>query len=156
MSFTIWKPASPQTNICALLLVALFLPRPAGAFEHEREEMLTAGADDFVAKPFRVATIFAKIEFHLGVRYAYEEAENGVTRSEGFALALGDRLRALPAEGRRDLREALLAGHVRRVRAAVERIQTDDEALRATLLAEVQAFRFDDLLKLLEGSDPAT
>jgi signal transduction histidine kinase/CheY-like chemotaxis protein/ligand-binding sensor domain-containing protein len=42
----------------------------ASALDHERDEILAAGCDDFVAKPFREATIFAKIREYLGVRYA--------------------------------------------------------------------------------------
>jgi signal transduction histidine kinase/CheY-like chemotaxis protein/ligand-binding sensor domain-containing protein len=47
----------------------------ASALEHERGEILAAGCDDFVAKPFREATIFNRIAQHLGVRYTYEEDE---------------------------------------------------------------------------------
>jgi len=41
------------------------------------------------------------------------------------------------------------------VRAAVERIRAEDEVLGAALLAEVQAFRLDDLLRLLEEDQGA-
>ena len=44
----------------------------ASALDHERGEILAAGCDDFVAKPFREATIFEKLQQHLGVRYASE------------------------------------------------------------------------------------
>jgi CheY-like chemotaxis protein/anti-sigma regulatory factor (Ser/Thr protein kinase) len=44
----------------------------ASALEHERSEILAAGCDDFVPKPYREATIFAKLAEHLGVRYVYE------------------------------------------------------------------------------------
>jgi signal transduction histidine kinase/CheY-like chemotaxis protein/ligand-binding sensor domain-containing protein len=45
----------------------------ASALEHERGEILAAGCDDFVAKPFHESTIFAKIREHLGVQYVYRE-----------------------------------------------------------------------------------
>jgi CheY-like chemotaxis protein len=44
----------------------------ASALDHERGEILAAGCDDFVAKPFRESTIFDKLQQHLGVRYAHE------------------------------------------------------------------------------------
>jgi len=47
----------------------------ASALDHERGEILEAGCDDFVAKPFRESVIFAKIAEHLDVKYVYEEAE---------------------------------------------------------------------------------
>jgi signal transduction histidine kinase/DNA-binding response OmpR family regulator/ligand-binding sensor domain-containing protein len=50
----------------------------ASALEHERSEILGAGCDDFVAKPFREATIFAKMREHTGVEYAYETGSRSV------------------------------------------------------------------------------
>ena len=45
----------------------------ASALDHERGEILAAGCDEFVAKPFRESTIFAKLRDHLGVEYIYED-----------------------------------------------------------------------------------
>ena len=45
----------------------------ASALDHERGQILAAGCDDFVAKPFREGTIFAKIVEYLKVEYVYEE-----------------------------------------------------------------------------------
>jgi len=44
----------------------------ASALDHERGEILAAGCDDFVAKPFREKVIFAKIREHIGVQYVHE------------------------------------------------------------------------------------
>jgi CheY-like chemotaxis protein len=49
----------------------------ASALEHERGEILAAGCDDFVAKPFREETIFARIAERVGVRYVYESDPAG-------------------------------------------------------------------------------
>ncbi len=47
----------------------------ASALDHERGEILAAGCDDFVAKPFREETIFAKLREHLGVSFVSEAVE---------------------------------------------------------------------------------
>jgi CheY-like chemotaxis protein len=57
---------APRTPIIAL---------SASALDHERGAILAAGCDDFVAKPFREATIFAKLREHLGVEYVEEDVE---------------------------------------------------------------------------------
>jgi signal transduction histidine kinase/DNA-binding response OmpR family regulator/ligand-binding sensor domain-containing protein len=44
----------------------------ASALEHERVDVLAAGCDDFVAKPFRESIIFAKLREHLGVAFVYD------------------------------------------------------------------------------------
>jgi signal transduction histidine kinase/CheY-like chemotaxis protein/ligand-binding sensor domain-containing protein len=47
----------------------------ASALEQERGEILAAGCDDFVAKPFRASTIFNTLAEYLGVRYEYDDVE---------------------------------------------------------------------------------
>ncbi|NJO82704.1 MAG: response regulator [Blastochloris sp.] len=44
----------------------------ASAFAEERKEILAAGCDDFVRKPFRDVDIFEHIAKHLDVRYIYQ------------------------------------------------------------------------------------
>ena len=65
-------------------------------------------------------------------------------------------MRALSPDRRRELHEALEAGHVRRAQAAAGRIRLEDEALGVAVLVEVQSLRFDGLLSLLEKSAPTT
>jgi signal transduction histidine kinase/CheY-like chemotaxis protein/ligand-binding sensor domain-containing protein len=130
---------------------SVILALTAGAFEHEREEMLHGGADDYVAKPFRVATIFEKIGHHLGLQYAYEGGEGDAVAPPVPADALSDeRLRGLKPDQRSELYAALAAGQVKRAQAAAERIRVDDEVLGTALLAEIQAFKLDELLTRLE------
>jgi signal transduction histidine kinase/ligand-binding sensor domain-containing protein/DNA-binding response OmpR family regulator len=135
---------------------SVILALTAGAFEHEREEMLHGGADDYVAKPFRVGAIFEKIGQHLGLQYEYEGGEvDAATTPASAADALSDeRLRRLKPERRTELYTALAAGHVKRAQAVAERIRVDDESLGSALLLEIQAFRLDELLTRLERTAP--
>jgi signal transduction histidine kinase/CheY-like chemotaxis protein/ligand-binding sensor domain-containing protein len=59
----------------------------ASALEQERGEILAAGCDDFVAKPFRESTIFAKLREFLGVEYVYESEAAPVVRERTSAAA---------------------------------------------------------------------
>ena len=56
----------PTTAIIALT---------ASAFEEERMEILSAGCDDFMRKPFREEILWSKIAGLLGVRYLYEDSQ---------------------------------------------------------------------------------
>ncbi|MCU0570819.1 MAG: ATP-binding protein, partial [Oculatellaceae cyanobacterium Prado106] len=58
-------PLEPKTVIIAVT---------ASTFSHERAAVLTAGCDDFIAKPFTEGIIFAKLAEHLGVRYIYADS----------------------------------------------------------------------------------
>jgi signal transduction histidine kinase/CheY-like chemotaxis protein/ligand-binding sensor domain-containing protein len=134
---------------------SVILALTAGAFEHERAEMLHGGADDYVAKPFRVGTIFEKIGQHLGLQYEYEGGGGDAGAAPVAADALSDeRLRGLRADQRSELYAALAAGQVKRAQAAAERIRVGDEVLGAALLAEIQAFKLDELLTRLERTAP--
>ena len=89
------------------------------------------------------------------VRQALERRGHARAAAPTTSAPLVADLRALPDDLRRELHEALVSGHVRRVRSAVERIRIDHEPVGQALLAEVQAFRLDGLLALLEQSQTA-
>jgi CheY-like chemotaxis protein len=49
----------------------------ASALEHERELYLSAGCDDFVAKPFRCERVYASLRNLLGVEFDYRAGTGG-------------------------------------------------------------------------------
>jgi len=53
------------------------LATSASVLNHEQGEVLVAGCDDFVGKPFRASDIFRKMSERLGVRYTYEVERPG-------------------------------------------------------------------------------
>ena len=127
----------------------------ASAFEHERAEILSQGVDDFVAKPFREESIFEKLAEHLGVRYAYEDA-GAPAEARGESVVTPERLSALPGEQIRELYGALSNGDIAAAAAAAESIRERDESLGIALLAEIRAFRLEELLSVLDNLEPAT
>ncbi|MFB8788489.1 MAG: response regulator [Potamolinea sp.] len=66
---------NPRTIIIALT---------ASAFEESRTEILAAGCDDFVRKPFTEEVIFEKMAQYLGVYYIYEDLPQSTTNSRRF------------------------------------------------------------------------
>jgi signal transduction histidine kinase/CheY-like chemotaxis protein/ligand-binding sensor domain-containing protein len=130
----------------------------ASAFEHERDEIISHGADDFVTKPFREKTIFDKLAEHLGVTYCYEESSE---ERGGAAADSGDgadvlsrvRLAALPGELLSELHETLARGDFDAAAEVAERAREYDDALGAALGAEIRAFRLNELLSTLEQVD---
>ncbi|NJK68292.1 MAG: response regulator [Microcoleus sp. CSU_2_2] len=58
------KSTQPRTVIIALT---------ASTFEERRGEIIAAGCDDFVRKPFQEELLFEKMASYLGVRFVYEE-----------------------------------------------------------------------------------
>jgi signal transduction histidine kinase/CheY-like chemotaxis protein len=54
----------------------------AHALEEERLEILNAGCDDFVRKPYRESEIFDALTKHLRIRFHYAELDNHLTHSQ--------------------------------------------------------------------------
>lgn len=59
----------------------------ASAFEEKRGEILAAGSNDFIRKPFQEEIIMTKIAQHLGVRYIYENLPQLTTTYRRFDTA---------------------------------------------------------------------
>ena len=56
----------------------------ASAFEHTREEIMLAGFDDYISKPFRIPEMLERIERFLNIEFIYEKkiyAGNGCSEA---------------------------------------------------------------------------
>jgi signal transduction histidine kinase/CheY-like chemotaxis protein len=124
----------------------------ASAFEHNRAAMMSAGADDFLSKPFLDTDIFELMTKHLGARFVVEEPpaqeEHASPRSGDLARAA----LALPAALREDLRQAATRLDTKAVQVAIERVRVSDAPLAAVMLEHVRGYRFDKILAL-SGAD---
>ncbi len=121
----------------------------ASAFEHDREAILAAGCDDFIAKPYRESTILEKLTEHFGVRFRYDDSEDSDVTGVLDTASLGERLDAIDRDLRDRLTDAALHGDIVDAQAAIELIRPSDDRLAADLKSMVRAYRFDELLSLL-------
>ncbi|MEO0456401.1 MAG: ATP-binding protein [Cyanobacteria bacterium P01_A01_bin.114] len=64
------NPPSPFPLRPLPIIIAL----TASVFEEKREQVIAAGCNDFVRKPFREAILFEKMTEYLGLQYVYETA----------------------------------------------------------------------------------
>ena len=141
------REAEARDGRCRTTIVAL----TASAFEHQRDEILAIGADDFVPKPFREDAIFEKLAEHRGVRYVYEEQEPPRPAAAPTSLTAG-RLGALPRQIRDALHAALVVGDGVAASRAADGIAAVDEALAEEVAAAIRGYDFDTILRPLEAS----
>ena len=120
----------------------------ASVFAVDRSDVLAAGMDDFLQKPFRPSEIFDCMARHLGVRYRYREPSFG---EPALALCPAD-LAALPEELRAELRDALISLNRERIAEVIGRVSGRDATLGSALAGCAERFAYTAILKTIEGS----
>lgn len=122
----------------------------AHALEEEKKQILAAGCDDFVRKPFREYEIFGVMGKHLGLRYVYEDMGEKAVPAEPDVDLPPEQLAALPADLLSRLHEAAVELDRNRILALIEQIKTIDAYLARVLETPVKKFALAPLLNLLE------
>jgi CheY-like chemotaxis protein/anti-sigma regulatory factor (Ser/Thr protein kinase) len=125
----------------------------ASAFKEQRNEILAAGCDDMVIKPFQTHEIFEVMGRFLDIEYIYEpeddEAPARVPEVELTAAMLAD----LPAELLQKLRGATLALmslNIDAISAVIERIEPLAPDTAKGLRTLLDDFQMGQLRELLE------
>jgi len=124
----------------------------ASAFQHDRERILASGCDDFVTKPFRVATIFEKLAEHLGAEFVCGEADAPAEAASNGGALRPERLASVPADLTGQLRTALEIGDPEAAKTSIDRILEMDEPLGLELRRLVRAYRYDEILSAIDES----
>ena len=122
----------------------------ASTSESERGEVMAAGLDDFVRKPYRPAEIFECIARHLGVAYV-EDISHAPARPASPPTLTSDGLAMLPAEVRAELRTAVIELDRQRLAAVIRTVSEHDAALGAVLAGCAERFAYTAILKALDG-----
>src|SRR5450830_149673 len=119
----------------------------ASAFTEQRDEMLKAGMDDFVPKPYRFNEIYECLTRQLGVQYVYAEAQP--TEDTGATPLTAQMLSALPPELRSELRDALKSLDTERIGTAIGQVASYDPTLHKTLTHLTDNFDYPAILNVL-------
>ena len=129
----------------------------AHALEAERLEILEAGCDDFIRKPYRENEIHDALAQHMAVRFRYEVRRDDVrsTRDAGAndggeAEAL-QRLEKQPPGRLREFRDALVLLDGEQALRVAGLISDDDPELGRGLREMIDGLRFGELLERLDG-----
>ena len=121
----------------------------ASVFADQRSEVLAAGLDDFVRKPYRSEEIFDSMARHLGVRYRRGEAapalaaELAALRPEDFAV--------LPEELRNELANVLISLNRERISRVIQRVSERNASLGALLARHADRFDYTMMLDAVKS-----
>ncbi|WP_448381514.1 ATP-binding protein [Gloeomargarita sp.] len=133
------------------------IPKPiiialsASVFEEEKRHALAVGFDDFVIKPYREATIFAKLEQFLGLKFIYEtDSPSPATASPPpQALTQAD-LQVLPRDWLEQFHRAAISLNNRKMNQLISQISADHGELATTLQRMVKQVQIEPIITLIE------
>lgn len=120
----------------------------ASAFMEQREEMLNAGMDDFVRKPYRVNEIYECLVRQLGVQYIYSDEQS--TELVDTIPLTAEILSVLPQELCSGLIDALESLEQEDISALIEQVRPYDLALYKTLSQLADSFDYFAILRALQ------
>ncbi|MBD9358560.1 PAS domain-containing protein [Methylomonas albis] len=118
----------------------------ASAFLEQRSELLEAGMNDFMRKPYRFNEIYECLAKHLGVRYVYESVPE---QNRQFAILTPAMLADLPTSVREELKNALESLEPERIEKAIVLATAQDTELRKTLTYLADNFDYPAILKAI-------
>ena len=125
----------------------------ASVFQEERDNVMAAGMDDFIRKPYRPEEIFACLTRHLGLRFVDAEAAAASAATPMAALG-AEALAGLPDELRGELTTALVSLEATRIAALIRRVAELNPALGDALADHADHLNYTAMLRALRaGSD---
>ncbi len=122
----------------------------AHAFEEERQQILEAGCDDVIRKPFQEEEIFSAMSQFLDVEYVYEgpdERRPSLSLNEITSQAL----RKIPESLLKDLEQALVELDTDRITEYISSIMALQPAAEE-LMAKAYDFQYDILLDTIHDT----
>jgi PAS domain S-box-containing protein len=117
----------------------------ASAFQEDQQEMLAAGMDDFVRKPYRPREIYDCLGRQLGVQFIREEP----AKPEQAVTLTPEMLASLPEALRQRLRGALESLQSGAIAAAIRDVGADDPKLAAMLSRVADGLDYQAILDAL-------
>lgn len=129
----------------------------ASAFEEQRGNILAAGCNDLVRKPFREEVLFDKIAEHLGMQYVYEDnwhsASGQLKRTTESYMLKAEELTVMSVEWIHQLHQAATRVNSKLVLQLLDQIPEEHHLLVQTLKDLVDNYRFDTIVDLTCQSD---
>jgi CheY-like chemotaxis protein/nitrogen-specific signal transduction histidine kinase len=123
----------------------------ASAFSAQRQEILDAGFDDLLRKPYRAEELFACMARHLCVRFTYGEWPTTPSLYVPATLLIDD-LAAVSPVLRDELSRALVTLDPQRIALAIQQIAQQNGAVGNEMGRLAQKYAYTPILKALESS----
>ena len=136
--------ASPDITNTVIIAVT------ASAFEEDKQRVYAAGADGYLAKPFKDAELFESIGRMTVTEYLYEEAGVSEKASEiaGDAAVIRKSISALPPDLVGKLRAAVEGAHFDRLNELAKQLIKDHPTLAQRMEEMAARYEYEALIEL--------
>jgi signal transduction histidine kinase/DNA-binding NarL/FixJ family response regulator len=127
----------------------------ASAFEEQREEVLAAGCDDFVRKPFTEQVIFNKLAKYLGVKYTYETPSDFVELQVPQIVSkipITQQISSLPPELISQIHQAAIAVDGEQIKQLINSIPPSHQTVASAIAQMNRNYDFDAIIDLTAKS----
>jgi CheY-like chemotaxis protein len=127
----------------------------ASAFEEQREEVLAAGCDDFVRKPFTEQVIFNKLAKYLGVKYTYETPSDFVELQVPQIVSkipITQQISSLPPELISQIHQAAIAVDGEQIKQLITSIPPTHQTVASAIAQMNRNYDFDAIIDLTAKS----
>lgn len=134
------------------ILVPAIVAITASGWHFDKSEILAAGCDGLIRKPFRDVDIFEAIATHLGLSLIvpHTTPEISVLQGELFALKASD-LAHIPRESLDSLWDGLVQGDLELIAEAIQQVGLQKPALADALQSLANQYQFEKLLALISS-----
>lgn len=124
----------------------------ASAFAEQREKIIAAGCDDFVAKPFTERVIADKLQQHLGVKFTEieEVAINDHHTAFNDSSSTIQSLSGLHPDLITRLHQAAIAVDAEQIEESIAQIPPSQHHIRQTITEMLTKYDFDGIIDLTE------
>ncbi len=127
---------------------AVIVAVTASAFASEQQNILAAGFDDVVLKPYRECELFEKLTQHLGARFLYATETNASI--EPLPADTAKMLAATPPAWRNDLARTIMNAEFHTCINLINRIKEQHPAAAEILTTMIHNFEYEAVLALIQ------
>ncbi|HEY9598091.1 MAG TPA: response regulator, partial [Cyanophyceae cyanobacterium] len=128
----------------------------ASSFQEQRQEILEAGCNDFISKPFKSDEVFEKLAQYMHIEYVYDEPcqQDSTLRSEDDLKTPNELnttlLQKMPKNWIRNLHQAAIQGNDRWISQLIQEIPRDLIGLAQILTSLIDEFKFDKISNITQ------
>ena len=123
----------------------------SSAFAADRQEILAAGADDFLSKPFLIGELLQKIAGLLGVQYEPVTAPANAPAVPHDPRMFRPTVTHLPADLLQQMHDFLAAADLDRLLESIDQVALIDPALASHLRTLTVGYKYQSLFDIISG-----